>query len=115
MVPKLRRTSFLSVAILAILFSGIVGVVLLRVAADQKSHNVLLKWAPPQKPSFAVTGYNVYRSRTDGQYQRIANVATPTYTDHDVHSGVTYYYLVRAVDPTGQESPISNQVSAPIP
>ena len=103
------------VAILAILFSGIVGVVLLRVAANQKGHRVLLKWAPPPKPSFAVAGYNVYRSRTDGQYRRIATVTTPTYTDRDVRSGVTYYYFVRAVDATGQESPISNQISTTIP
>jgi len=111
----LRKASFLPVAILAILFSGIVGVVLLRVAADQKVHSVLLKWAPPPKPGFAVAGYIVYRSRTDGPYQRIASVTAPTYTDRDVRSGVTYYYLVRAVDATGQESPISNQISATIP
>jgi fibronectin type 3 domain-containing protein len=103
------------VAILAILLSAIGGIVLLRVAADQKVHSVLLKWAPPPKPGFAVAGYNVYRSQTDGQYRRIARVTTPTYTDRDVRSGVTYYYVVRAVDATGQESPISNQISTAIP
>jgi fibronectin type 3 domain-containing protein len=112
----LRRTSFLAIAILAILVSGIVGVMLFRVAADEKPHSVLLKWNPPAKPAFAVAGYNVYRSPIDGRYQRIASgVPTPTFVDHDVIRGKTYYYFVRATDANGQESPNSNQVLAAIP
>ena len=112
----MRKASFAPVAILAILLSGIVGVVLFRVAADRKPRSVLLKWNPPPKPSFTVAGYNVYRSPSDGDYHRIASgVPDPTYTDHDVRSGKTYYYFVRAVDAAGQESPRSNQVTATIP
>ena len=104
------------VAILAILFSGIVGVVLFRVAADQKPHSVLLKWNPPLKPDFTVAGYNIYRSPSDGDYQQIASgITTPTYTDHEVRSGKTYYYFVKAVDAGGKESPMSNQATAVIP
>jgi len=111
----LRKASFLPVAILAILFSGIVGVMLFRVAADQTPHGVLLKWDPPPKPGFTVVGYNVYRSPSDGIYKRIASgVTAPTYIDRGVRSGKTYHYLVRAVDATGQESPISNQTSVTI-
>lgn len=112
----MRRTSFLAIAILAILVSGVVGVVLFRVAADEKPHSVVLKWNPPVKPAFVVAGYNVYRSPTDGRYQRIASgVPTPTYVDHDVIRGKSYYYLIRAVDANGKESPNSNQVPATIP
>ena len=112
----MRRASLLSVAILAILFSGIVGVMLFRVAADQKVHSVLLKWDAPPKPGYTVASYNVYRSPSHGPYERIASgVTVSTYTDHDVRNGKTYYYFVRAVDPAGHESPISNQASAAIP
>lgn len=106
----------MTVAILAILFSGIVGVVLFRVAAGPKSRSVILKWEPPPKPAFTVAGYNVYRSPSDGDYGRIASrVPATTYTDHDAVSGKTYYYFVKAVDGNGQESPISNQVTVTIP
>jgi fibronectin type 3 domain-containing protein len=108
---RLRTASFVPVAILAIVFAGIVGAMLLQVAADQKSHSVLLKWERPLKPAFTVAGYNVYRSPSDGKYEPIAFVTTTTYTDHGVRNGKTYYYLVRAADAAGHESPISNQVT----
>jgi fibronectin type 3 domain-containing protein len=115
LVPSLRRASFVPFAILAILFAGIVGLVIFRVAADQKSHSVLLKWDPPPKPTFAVVGYNVYRSQSDGEYARIASkVPATTYTDRGASDGKTYHYLVRAVGADGRESPISNQVSVTI-
>jgi hypothetical protein len=107
---RLRTASFVPVAILAILFAGIVGAVLLRVAPDQKPHSVLLKWERPREPASTVAGYNVYRSLSDGKYEPIAFVTATTYTDHDVRNGKTYYYLVRAVDAGGHESPNSNQV-----
>ena len=112
-VANLRISSFRTVAILAILVFGIVGVVLFRVAADQKPHTVVLKWNPPAKPPIPVASYNVYRSLSDGSYERIASgLTSPTYVDHDVRGGKLYYYMVRAVDSAGNESPISNQVSA---
>jgi fibronectin type 3 domain-containing protein len=99
------------VAILAILFAGIVGAFLLQGGAGQKSHSVLLKWEPPRKSAFTVAGYNVYRSPSDGKYDPIAFVTATTYTDHGVSNGKTYYYMVRAADAAGHESPISNQVT----
>ena len=112
----MRRASFWPIAILAIVFSGIVGMVLFRVAADQKPHNVVLKWNPPApQAGITVAGYNVYRSESDGPFQKVANVIPPTYTDDKVSSGKTYGYFVRAVDPAGQESPASNRADATIP
>jgi fibronectin type 3 domain-containing protein len=112
----LRRASLLPIAILAIVFSGVVGVVLFRVAADQKPHPVVLKWNPPvPQPGITVAGYNVYRSESDGPFRKVAGVVAPTYTDDKVSSGKTYGYFVRAVDPAGQESPASNRTDATIP
>jgi fibronectin type 3 domain-containing protein len=113
----LRRPSFLPVAILAIFLSGIVGVVLFRVAADQKPHTVLLKWNPPTpKPGSTVVSYEVYRSEPDGSFKKLASgVIAPSYVDHDVSSGKTYDYFVRAVDAAGNRSSPSNHASATIP
>jgi fibronectin type 3 domain-containing protein len=70
-------------------------------------------------PSAGVAGYYVYRSTTSGTgYAKLnaASVApTTTYTDSSVQSGVTYYYVVTAVDGSGSESVFSNQATAVIP
>lgn len=112
----MRRTPLLPVAILAIVFTGIGGVMLFRVLADQKPPTVVLKWkAPPPKPGVTVETYNVYRStHSRMHYEKIASgVSDLTYTDSDVSSGKTYYYVVRAVS-TGGESLPSDEVSAKI-
>ena len=104
-------------AIVAILLFGIVGVVLLRVTANEKAHSVLLKWSPPApKPDSTVMGYNIYRSQLDGTFKPIASgVTASSYVDHDVRSGAAYRYFVKAVDVAGHESPPSGPASAVIP
>ncbi len=60
------------------------------------------------------TNYNIYRSPVQGGgYSRIVtgNVST-TYTDTNVTSGSTYYYVVTAVDALGNESSYSNEANA---
>lgn len=101
----------------AILLFGIVGVVLVRVAADGKTPSVLLKWNPPApKPGVTVAGYNVYRIELDGSEQLIAEgVKESSYVDHNVRNGVSYRYFVRAVNPDGYQGPPSNLAPAPIP
>jgi fibronectin type 3 domain-containing protein len=113
----LRRASRLPVAILLILFFGIVGLVLFRVAAGGRPHSVLLKWNPPDpRPGVTVTGYNIYRSQLDGTFKAIASgVTTPSYLDRDVRSGASYRYFVKAVDAAGHESTPSDPASAVIP
>jgi fibronectin type 3 domain-containing protein len=105
------------VTILAILFSGIVGLVLFRVAADQKPHSVVLTWIPSvPKPGSTLAGYDVYRRRADGPFEKLASgLTTPTYTDSQVRSGETYRYYVVAVGSTGEVSPSSNVATAAIP
>ncbi len=76
------------------------------------SGSVSLAWSA--SPS-ASGGYNVYRSTTSGAYtsaNKIASgVATTSYTD-TVATGTTYYYVVTAVDGSGNESAFSNEASA---
>jgi hypothetical protein len=65
-----------------------------------------------------VSGYNVYRSTTSGSdYVKINSslVSGLTYTDANLQSATTYYYVTTAVDSSGNESVYSNQATAAIP
>lgn len=62
-----------------------------------------------------LSGYNVYRSTTSGgPYTKLNGslVSSSNYADNTVSGGVTYYYVVRAVDTSLNESGNSNQASA---
>jgi large repetitive protein len=66
--------------------------------------------------STGVSGYRVFRSTVSGGYYAlVANPTGLTYTDNTVQSGATYYYVVAALNGTGQQSPYSNQVKAMVP
>jgi hypothetical protein len=65
-----------------------------------------------------LAGYNVYRSTQSGTFTSLALngtqlVATASYTDSTAQSG-TYYYVVKAVNSSGQESGPSNQIQATV-
>jgi len=112
----LKRALRLPLAILAILFIGIVGAVLFRVGADDKPHSISLKWNPPApKPGSTVTNYKVYRTQADRTFQPIASVKEPAYVDRAVRHGETYDYFVVSVDADGHESRPSNYISATVP
>ncbi len=79
-------------------------------------HSVALTWAA--STSTDVAGYNVYRGTVPGgPYTQINSALDPTTneTDSTVQGGQTYYYVVTAVNSTGQESAYSNQATAAIP
>jgi Carboxypeptidase regulatory-like domain len=85
-------------------------------ATPQQSHTVSLLWTA--STTTTVTGYNVYRSTTNGSsYVKINSslVTSLTYADSTVLNGTTYYYVTTAVDSTGAESSYSNQATAVIP
>jgi fibronectin type 3 domain-containing protein len=105
------------VAILALLFFGIVGLVLFRAAADQKPHRVVLTWNPSTpKPGVTLAGYEVYRSQADGPFKKLASgLTSPTYIDTQVKSGETYHYYVTAINPAGEVGPASNRATAEVP
>ena len=80
-----------------------------------KTHSATLTW---KASTSKVAGYNVYRSTESGKnYQKINSslVRGLTYRDNKVVSGVTYYYVTRAVDAQGHESVNSNETSVSIP
>lgn len=114
----MRRTPLLPIAILAVVLCGIVGVVLFRAAADPKPHTVVLRWNPPEpRPGITVSSYSIFRgTQSGGPYEKIASgLMDLTYTDRDVISGKTYYYVVRSVDGTDRESTPSQEVTAAVP
>ena len=79
------------------------------------AHSAGLSWIA--SPS-TVIGYNVYRATISGGPYTLLNtslVPTTQYSDANVQSGQTYYYVVTAVDSSNKESAYSDQSSATIP
>ncbi len=79
------------------------------------SHFVTLGWTPSVS---AVAGYNVYRSEVSGgPYSQLDSslVVGDSYIDSNVQAGLTYYYTIKSVTPTGLESADSTQAVATIP
>jgi hypothetical protein len=79
------------------------------------SHSVALSWTDG---SGSISGYNIYRSTQSGTgYAKLDStlVASQSYSDTSVSAGQTYYYVVTAVDGSGNESAYSAQVSAIVP
>lgn len=79
------------------------------------SYTVTLNW---NASTSTVSGYNVYRSTTNGSgYVQInpTLVNALTYVDNTVQNGIIYYYVTTAVDSSGTQSAYSNQATANIP
>jgi polygalacturonase len=80
----------------------------LHVQAMTTNGQVILNWSP----AATATSYHVKRAITSGgSYTTNATVTTTNYTDTQVTSGTTYYYVVSAVNAAG-ESTNSVEVSA---
>jgi len=78
-------------------------------------HAVSLSWSA--STSSGVSYYNVYRGTiSGGPYSLLrSGITSASYTDSNVQSGKTYYYVTTAVDSAGAESVYSNQATAVIP
>jgi predicted carbohydrate-binding protein with CBM5 and CBM33 domain len=78
------------------------------VAATAGNAQVVVSWAAAS----GATGYNVKRSTTNGgPYTNVAaNTGATSFTNTGLTNGTTYYYVVTALNASG-ESPISTQVS----
>jgi len=73
--------------------------------------SVSLDWNDNPEPDLA--SYNVKRSTSaGGPYTQVNNVTVSQYNDTGLTNGVTYYYVVTAVDTASNESGNSNQASA---
>jgi len=65
-----------------------------------------------------VAGYNVYRSDREGTAGARLNsevLLTPAFRDMNVEPGHRYFYIVTAVDRSGNEGPASEAVSGSVP
>ncbi|MCF8362919.1 MAG: T9SS type A sorting domain-containing protein [Prolixibacteraceae bacterium] len=72
---------------------------------------VTLDWDDNTEDDLA--GYEVYRSSTSGtEYWNVRTVTESTYTDKYLTNGKTYYYIIKAVDESQNESAASNEVEA---
>jgi trimeric autotransporter adhesin len=78
-------------------------------------NSVLLTWTASVSPD--VTNYNVYRAiSSGGPYSMVTTLGVVTrYTDYTVQNGQIYYYVVTAVNNSGEESAYSNQASVAVP
>jgi hypothetical protein len=77
--------------------------------------SVSLSWAASAS---AVSGYNVYRSRTSGgPYHKLTSApdVNTSYNDDGVVGSRTYYYVVTSVNRQGVESNYSEQAIAVVP
>jgi len=80
-------------------------------AADPVGARVLLDWEP--STTEGVVGYRVYRAlAAGGPHELTGNAPDTRFADGGLTNGTTYYYVVRAVDSYGTESPSSEEASA---
>jgi fibronectin type 3 domain-containing protein len=81
-------------------------------SASAGEGQVDLDWDDNTEPD--LDGYNVYRDTSSGgPYTQIAvRISTSQHTDIGLTNGVTYYYVVTALDASSNESSFSNEVSA---
>ncbi|MCU0486004.1 MAG: alpha-amylase family glycosyl hydrolase, partial [Anaerolineales bacterium] len=80
---------------------------------SQSATEVALAW--DASPDSDIYAYDLYRSEDSASLGvKIARLLSPTitYVDSDVVSGITYYYVVRALDTSFNVSANSNQVAA---
>ena len=86
------------------------------IAPQPVNHSVTLTWNPSS--SDGIAGYNVYRSFvTGGPYSLTTSGVDPStnYTDTNVQSGQTYYYVTTAVNSSAVESPYSGEIAVLVP
>jgi outer membrane protein assembly factor BamB len=80
---------------------------------------ILLTWDPPSftgapDNSSGPLIYNVFRGTEPGHESFLVQVEETSYTDSSITPGITYYYVVTAINPAGS-SDLSNEVSAEAP
>lgn len=85
-------------------------------AVDGSTNSIALIW----QASGAAQGFNIYRLSSNGQYERINSglVSGASFADQGLTPNTTYHYKMSAVDNTGSESALTNDVpgkTAPTP
>ncbi len=83
------------------------------VSASAGESGVSISWNPPSVNDLA--GFRVYRSQTSGQRGPLvssSNLQDNSFADTGLQNGQTYFYVVTAVDTSGNESNSSAEVAA---
>ncbi len=80
-------------------------------------HTAFLSWAAS---STSGVSYNIYRATSSGGYNyntplNSSPISATTFTDCQVSLSQTYYYVVRAVDGSGNQSANSGETKVTIP
>jgi hypothetical protein len=77
--------------------------------------SVTLAWNPDAStsdPGTNTVGYRLYQGTKSGSYSSSSNVGTSTQTTvSGLTPGSTYYFVIKALNQAGSESPSSNEVS----
>lgn len=82
--------------------------------AQQTSGSATLDWDPVVASDLA--GYRIHYGTASGSYSRSADAGnSTTWTITNLSAGTRYYFVVAAVDYSGQESGYSNEVSKDVP
>jgi hypothetical protein len=82
----------------------------LNVTSPGTSGNLVITWDPNTESDLA--GYRIYRSNTSGSgYIEVGTVSklVTSFTDTGLEDGKTYYYVITALDSSGNESPYSDE------
>lgn len=79
--------------------------------AGQQQHGVTLTWTASTSPNVT---YNMYRAISGGPYTKVnaQPISGLTFFDGTGGAGTQYFYVATAVDSSGVESKLSNEVSA---
>jgi len=102
-------------ASISVTSNAVAGSQVFLVSGRGASHSVSLSW---RASTSAVAGYNIYRSLVSGgpyTKQTPSLVPGTAWRDASVLAGQQYYYVVTAVDSSGQESGYSNEASDLVP
>lgn len=88
--------------------------------AIQDTESIILKWSQPQKGSFEISGYNIYRGKSADTLQLLVFLPAGkmVYEDLEVEPAIKYFYRIRAIDVKNNEAPqsdLSSAVAMPIP
>jgi fibronectin type 3 domain-containing protein len=84
-------------------------------SAGETADSITLTWDAADDPDTddTVTSYNVYMSRNqDTVHNLVTGTTVTSFQISGLQSGVMYYFVVKAVDEHGAESPASNVFSA---
>ncbi|MBN1788380.1 MAG: carbohydrate-binding protein [Sedimentisphaerales bacterium] len=76
--------------------------------------HILLDWSDNNEPDLA--GYNIYRSMTWDNHTKINSslVTDSNYTDSNVVNATAYFYIIKAIDTSGNDS-VSSDMTSGIP